>query len=464
MKNKKSDDDTPKKDGAIADSSETEYSEWDNRKRTSGEDQAAAPSDGARLRVKKTATQRNQESKLPVVLEANAPWSEAKKRSVKERVFWSCVMVSMFAVVIAMGHLYLAFLVIALTMGMFHEVIGLKRNKEKDNKIPWFLTMRWYFFVLAEFYAIKRLLPPSHELEIKIKEIGGQIPYLLFVRYYTFTVYLGFLGGLIFFVLSLRKFTLKYQFHQLGWAMLTILLIVMQSCAHVSNIYSGIVWFLLSTTLVITNDVFAYIVGIRFGKTPLIALSPKKTVEGFFGGSVFTCIWAVFAVNILSKMDFFLCPQPDLVGLPFMGISNLHCSEEVTTQFFETVVFRIPGVQYLTADPEAYSFSMSMLSVHATVMALFASLVAPFGGFFASGFKRAFRIKDFGDLIPGHGGLTDRFDCQIVMGLFCHVYLHTFVYSSAMVSVDVMKKLAESLSPQDRQELVNHLMSLGRGY
>jgi phosphatidate cytidylyltransferase len=47
-------------------------------------------------------------------------------------------------------------------------------------------------------------------------------------------------------------------------------------------------------------------------------------------------------------------------------------------------------------------------------MACFASLVAPFGGFFASGFKRAFNIKDFGDSIPGHGGMTDRMDCQYV--------------------------------------------------
>eukprot|EP00955_Chlamydomonas_euryale_P018869 201247-Chlamydomonas_euryale.AAC.5 len=46
-------------------------------------------------------------------------------------------------------------------------------------------------------------------------------------------------------------------------------------------------------------------------------------------------------------------------------------------------------------------------------MSVFASLIAPFGGFFASGFKRAFRLKDFGDTIPGHGGITDRFDCQV---------------------------------------------------
>ena len=44
---------------------------------------------------------------------------------------------------------------------------------------------------------------------------------------------------------------------------------------------------------------------------------------------------------------------------------------------------------------------------------MFASFIAPFGGFFASGFKRGFKIKDFGDSIPGHGGVTDRFDCQV---------------------------------------------------
>ena len=51
---------------------------------------------------------------------------------------------------------------------------------------------------------------------------------------------------------------------------------------------------------------------------------------------------------------------------------------------------------------------------HVLVMAVFSSLVAPFGGFFASGFKRAFNIKDFGHSIPGHGGMTDRMDCQCV--------------------------------------------------
>ena len=59
------------------------------------------------------------------------------------------------------------------------------------------------------------------------------------------------------------------------------------------------------------------------------------------------------------------------------------------------------------------SYSVLHLQLHAVVMAMFASIIAPFGGFFASGFKRGFKIKDFGDSIPGHGGMTDRMDCQV---------------------------------------------------
>ena len=58
-------------------------------------------------------------------------------------------------------------------------------------------------------------------------------------------------------------------------------------------------------------------------------------------------------------------------------------------------------------------FLVYLVQFHAVVLAAFASIIAPFGGFFASGFKRGFKIKDFGDSIPGHGGMTDRMDCQV---------------------------------------------------
>jgi CDP-diglyceride synthetase len=61
------------------------------------------------------------------------------------------------------------------------------------------------------------------------------------------------------------------------------------------------------------------------------------------------------------------------------------------------------------------------------VFAVFASLIAPFGGFFASGVKRAFGKKDFDSLFPGHGGVVDRMDCQMITQLFVHIYLRTWV-------------------------------------
>ena len=46
-------------------------------------------------------------------------------------------------------------------------------------------------------------------------------------------------------------------------------------------------------------------------------------------------------------------------------------------------------------------YEVRPIQVHAMVLAVFASTVAPFGGFFASGFKRAFDLKDFSPIIPG---------------------------------------------------------------
>ena len=50
------------------------------------------------------------------------------------------------------------------------------------------------------------------------------------------------------------------------------------------------------------------------------------------------------------------------------------------------------------------TFPVLPIQLHSIPLALFASVVAPFGGFLASGIKRAYNIKDFDSIIPGHGG------------------------------------------------------------
>jgi phosphatidate cytidylyltransferase len=52
---------------------------------------------------------------------------------------------------------------------------------------------------------------------------------------------------------------------------------------QIANIYSGLIWFFMSCSSVIVNDIFGYIIGKLFGRTPLIKLSPKKTLEGYIG-------------------------------------------------------------------------------------------------------------------------------------------------------------------------------------
>ena len=70
---------------------------------------------------------------------------------------------------------------------------------------------------------------------------------------------------------------------------------------------------------------------------------------------------------------------------------------------------------------------ISEFLIHCAVIAAFAGFIAPFGGFFASGLKRSLKIKDFADVIPGHGGLTDRFDCVFVMTVFVSIYVREIV-------------------------------------
>jgi len=90
-------------------------------------------------------------------------------------------------------------------------------------------------------------------------------------------------------------------------------------------------------------------------------------------------------------------------------------------------------------------------------LACFASLVAPFGGFFASGFKRAFNIKDFGHSIPGHGGMTDRMDCQFLMGVFTYVYYSNLIREHHVTVGTVLQTIVSGLTTDEQFELMRDL-------
>ena len=60
------------------------------------------------------------------------------------------------------------------------------------------------------------------------------------------------------------------------------------------------------------NDAMAYYCGMFFGKTPLIKLSPKKTVEGFVGGAFFAFLLNFLASGYLGEFKWLVCNQPDI--------------------------------------------------------------------------------------------------------------------------------------------------------
>lgn len=108
---------------------------------------------------------------------------------------------------------------------------------------------------------------------------------------------------------------------------------------------------------------------------------------------------------------------------------------------------------------------MAPIQVHILVFGTFASLIAPFGGFFASGLKRTFKIKDFGDSIPGHGGITDRMDCQFIMGFFAYMYYHSFIAIYNISLGGVIESAIIGLTAEEQIELVKgiskHLYNQG---
>lgn len=121
------------------------------------------------------------------------------------------------------------------------------------------------------------------------------------------------------------------------------------------------------------NDTFAYIVGKSIGKHKLLErVSPKKTIEGFIGGIVFTIIASII-------------------------ISQFYT-------FFNVTLWILSGL----------------------VISLFGTL----GDLVESKFKREAGVKDSGNIMPGHGGILDRLDSVIFVIPFLYIlYLIYFSYA-----------------------------------
>lgn len=131
----------------------------------------------------------------------------------------------------------------------------------------------------------------------------------------------------------------------------------------------------LTLVCVMLTDVGGYIFGFLFGKHKLCpSISPKKTIEGAILGTIFGVACGCALYFVLSKV-------------------------------YNITVFSI------FVDTKLYLEILAVVGI-----TLILAIAGQLGDLVASRIKRAYDIKDFGKIFPGHGGILDRFDSTLIAG------------------------------------------------
>ena len=184
--------------------------------------------------------------------------------------------------------------------------------------------------------------------------------------------------------LLIALFSKNYSFEKIAVSCWTAMLFVALPCTLMLDFYrspaifvGGKYLLIILFCLIWINDIFAYLTGMAIGRHKLFErISPKKTIEGSLGGLVMTVLTA-FLVN-----HFWLHLMSDL---KMMGM--------------------------------------------ALVVVVFGSL----GDLCESMMKRQAGVKDSGNVIPGHGGILDRFDATFLAVPFVYIYLMLCYFGSIML-------------------------------
>ena len=125
--------------------------------------------------------------------------------------------------------------------------------------------------------------------------------------------------------------------------------------------------------LIWINDTMAYVVGKTIGKHKLFErISPKKTMEGFVGGVVFSMLFSIL-------IAYYFIQQP--------------------------IIYWV---------------------IIATIVGVFGTI----GDLVESKLKRLANVKDSGKIMPGHGGILDRLDSIIFVGPFVFLFYQIIAYVS----------------------------------
>jgi len=334
--------------------------------------------------------------------------------NVLKRTVLGIIMLSLFISLCKGRHENIIVFTIILTLGITYELIMVVKSPGETMPIKLPIVI-WISVVLYSICVVPQILLLYPECtNVKI------------LLYYKIILFFAYGLGLMMYIGSLKKQSLRLQLLLLATIHIAVYLMGKSCCYAIKNIVRGKFYYFYPAILVISNDIFAYIVGKTIGKRQLFSLSPNKTLEGFIGAFFFTTVTGAFLSHLKLKYKMF----PD--GLDV--IMALPCSSTIK------------------------HLEIPVLYFHNLMFCGYASFVAPFAGFLGSAIKRAFKRKDFGAIIPGHGGLTDRMDCQLLMVFFTHLYLKSFVIDRNESVLKLAAHIKNNYTEVETRELINKLI------
>ena len=246
--------------------------------------------------------------------------------------------------------------------------------------VPFLLLGDYFYLVLGLILGIMSLwemMRLEKNIPIYLRFISYMVCLLLIVFQYDSKTYFDMINfpiiASMFFIYSfsiiINKDIKKYTYKDGMWLFIVTLLIGVMFNSFIKLRYLGLYPVIYCMIVSTMTDTFALFGGKLFGKNKLIeTISPNKTVEGSIVGTLFgTILGTMFYVLVIGNLNIWVT----------------------------------------------------------ILLTLVLSMFGQFGDLFFSSIKRFYKVKDFSNLIPGHGGILDRLDSLlfIIMGYLLYIMI-----------------------------------------
>ena len=242
----------------------------------------------------------------------------------------------------------------------------------------------FYFSMTISIIGLIELYRVFQFTNSKLSYIGYVFTILYYYTIKTFKA-TGILLFLILFLIGLLTYYVvtypKFNIKEISLIIFSILYVaVLFSFVYLLRVHMGnygkyLVWLVFISSW--GCDTFAYCIGMLFGNHKFLPnLSPKKSIEGAIGG---------------------------IIGSGLLGILYV----------------------YITFNKMAPDLFISYVRVF--LSCILGAIISQLGDLTASAIKRDYNVKDYGDIIPGHGGILDRFDSVIFTAPVFYFLLSVYV-------------------------------------